>query len=182
LGNIGHRQTVWDFGANDGRYSRLAVQYGAHVVAFDADPIAVERNFNVISRSHESMLPLIFDITTPSPGIGFSNRERITIEGRQKPDVIMMLAVIHHMAISNNLPFEMIALWLAERCKYLIIEFVPKDDLQVQILLRSRTDIFSWYNQENFESVFFEHFGLVKKQFIEDSKRTIYLLKSKKIF
>ncbi|GHT63437.1 nodulation protein NoeA [Spirochaetia bacterium] len=170
---------VWDFGANDGRYSRCAVNLGAYVIAFDIDPVAVSRNYLANRKTKDKMLPLLLDLTCPSPAIGFANRERKTIARRKKPDVILMLAVIHHLAISNNLPLEMIAAWLASLSKYLIIEFVPKEDSQVKILLKTRIDIFPDYHETGFESAFGKYFQLCDKTPIQQSKRTLYLLKTK---
>jgi len=166
---------VWDLGANDGRYSRCALEYGAEVIAFDIDPIAVGRNYLETHKTGSGMLPLILDLTCPSPAIGFANNERKTIDGRRKPNIILMLAVIHHLAISNNLPLEKIAQWLAALCEYLIIEFVPKEDSQVKILLKTRVDIFPDYSIEGFESAFTSCFRLRGKTQIDQSKRTLYL-------
>jgi hypothetical protein len=123
------------------------------------------------------MLPLLLDLTCPSPAIGFANRERKTVVQRGKPDVILMLAVVHHLAISKNLPLEMIAAWLAAMTKYLVIEFVPKEDSQVKILLKTRPDIFSDYTEEGFESAFGNYFQICDKTKIEQSERTLYLFK-----
>ena len=168
---------VWDLGANDGRYSRLALEQGAHVVAFDIDPAAVGRNYLETRRTGAAMLPLLLDLSCPSPAIGFGNRERKTIGERQKPDVILMLAVIHHLAISNNLPLQIIAEWLSMLCTYLIIEFVPKEDSQVQVLLKTRVDIFSGYTEAGFEAAFSQYFQLCEKTPVEQSRRTLYLFK-----
>ena len=118
---------------------------------------------------------MILDLSAPSPAIGFANEERKTIGERQKPDCILMLAVIHHMAISNNLPFEMIAKWISRLTDNLIIEFVPKEDSQVQILLATRDDIFPDYDELHFEAAFKEYYKMSKKIPVEDSKRTMYL-------
>jgi len=173
---------TWDFGANDGTYSRLALS-GSNgerfVAAFDIDPVAVERNYTQIRRSGENMLPLLLDLTNPSPAIGFANRERGRLDMRQKPDCILMLAVIHHLAISNNLPLGIIAEWLSSVCGNLIIEFVPKTDSQVQILLATRDDIFPDYTEEGFEAAFGEYFDIVKKQKLSEtseSGRIVYLM------
>lgn len=185
LNSLEKCSSVWDFGANDGQYSRLALARGSHVVAFDIDHNAVERNFMEIFKTHEALLPLVLDLTNPSPSIGFANRERVIIGARQKPDVILMLAVIHHLAISNNLPFEIIAQWVSSLCNYLIIEFVPKEDSQVQILLCTREDIFTDYTEKTFENVFTKYFTLVNKQAIEGSSRILYLfhvLKTREFF
>ena len=171
---------IWDFGANDGTYSRLALTINnSFVAAFDIDHVAVERNYADVKYSGENMLPLLLDLTNPSPGIGFAGHERSVLEKRQQPDCIIMLAVIHHLAISNNLPLEMIADWLQSLCKYLIIEFIPKTDSQVQVLLTTREDIFAEYNIEGFEKIFTAYFEILEKSPIIESERIIYLMKSK---
>jgi len=172
---------TWDFGANDGTYSRLALRGGDRfAAAFDIDPVAVERNYAEVVRSGENMLPLILDLTNPSPAIGFANCERGSLVMRQKPDCILMLALIHHLAISNNLPFKIIAEWLGALCGSLIIEFVPKTDSQVQILLANRGDIFPDYTEEGFEAAFGEYFGIIKKHALAGSGRIVYLMETKK--
>ena len=168
-------KTVWDLGANDGTYSRLAVEQGAQVVAFDIDPAAVSRNYSYVKKEKLDMLPLVLDLTNPSPGIGFANRERRTVPERQKPDCILALALIHHLAISNNLPLTMLAQWFAELCHYLIIEFVPKEDSQVQLLLSTREDIFPTYAKEEFVSAFTEYFTLRRAEEIPHGSRMLYL-------
>ena len=172
-------KTAWDFGANDGTYSRLALADGGHVVAFDIDPVAVERNYSAVKQSHERMLPLLQDFYNPSPAIGFANTERTTIGDRQHPDVILMLAVIHHMAISNNVPLARIAEWIAALTKHLIIEFVPKSDSQVKTLLATRDDIFPDYTQAGFERAFSEFFNIKKCEPISGSERTLYSMEAK---
>lgn len=170
-----HPSSVWDLGANDGTYSKIALNAGADVVAFDIDPVAVERNYNGVKKEQTAMLPLVLDLTNPSPGIGFANHERAQIDARRKPDCVMALAVIHHLAISNNLPLPMLAQWLASLSRYLIIEFVPKEDSQVQVLLATRADIFPDYTQEGFEVAFGQYYTLRKKTLIQGSERVLYL-------
>lgn len=171
---------LWDLGANDGRFSRIALNSGVEsVIAFDIDPIAVDINYNIVKNNKENILPLILDLTNPSPGIGFANRERMQINERQKPDCILALALIHHLAISNNLPFEKIAEWFSQISDNLIIEFIPKKDSQVQILLATRDDVFLNYNKDEFEKAFNLYFNLIKSEQITDSYRTIYWFKRK---
>jgi len=179
LQNIGPVSMTWDFGANDGKFSRYALQNSGYVIAYDVDPVALNRNYLMAKKAKEKMLPLFMDITSPSPSIGFANKERFSIEQRQKPDVIIMLALIHHLTISNNVPFEMIAQWLASLCKHLIIEFIPKEDSQVKRMLATREDIFKDYTIDAFESVFQRYFTLCDKQKIEESDRVLYLFKIK---
>ncbi len=168
---------VWDLGANTGRYSRLATEIGREVVAFDVDPAAVEQHYlQARATAESSPLPLLQDLTNPSPALGWRNRERDRIEGRGRPQTVMALALIHHLAIANNTPLAEIAACFAEMAPELIIEFVPKSDSQVQRLLATRRDIFSTYNQQHFEEVFKGFYSIVAKEAVHESERTIYLM------
>jgi ribosomal protein L11 methylase PrmA len=173
-------KTVWDIGANDGSFSRLASGNGINTVAFDIDPVAVEKNYRQVKESNEEkILPLVMDLTNPSPDIGWANSERQSMTERGPADTVLALALVHHLAISNNLPLESIAQWLAQIGRNVIIEFVPKEDSQVQKLLSSREDIFDNYNEKGFEQAMGTRFTLKDKQKVAGSKRTLYLLKKK---
>lgn len=173
-------KTVWDMGANDGSFSRLASEKGIDTLAFDIDPAAVEKNYQKICEHRETNLtPLILDLTNPSPAIGWHNRERETIFERGSADMVLALALIHHLAIANNVPFNMLTSFFADICGWLAIEFVPKSDSQVQRLLRSRKDIFPDYTMSSFEQAFTEKFDLIDKTQIQESERFLYLLKRK---
>ena len=131
----------------------------------------------VISRySPVNILPLVLDLTNPSPALGWDNTERDSFGGRGPVDMALALAVIHHLAISNNVPLPQLADFFAARCKYLVIEFVPKSDSQVQKLLTSREDIFPNYTREGFEKAFSARFNVLKAEAVRDSERTLYLL------
>lgn len=147
---------VWDFGGNIGLFSRIASDRGIDTVSFDIDPLAIEKSYIEVKNNNETnILPLTLDLTNPTPAIGFANEERDNILSRAKNvDILMALAIIHHLAISNNLPLEKIAEYFAHMSKNLIIEFVPKEDSQVQILLATREDIFPNYNIQGFETAF----------------------------
>jgi len=170
-------KSIWDLGANDGTYSRLAASTNAQTIAFDLDHMAIEKNYNFIkNNSIKNLLPLILDLNNPSPNIGFANKERVAISERQRPDLIIMLAVIHHMVISNNVPMPALAEWLASISGNLIIEFVPKEDSQVKRLLETRDDIFVEYHETGFEKAFSQHFRIVAKQKIDETCRTLYFM------
>ena len=135
---------VWDLGANTGRFSRLSAGRGAFTIAFDVDPAAVEKHYlECRDRGEERLLPLLMDLTNPSPGIGWGSEERRDLAGRGPADMLMALALVHHLAIGNNVPFGRIAEWFARLGRHLVIEFVPKSDSQVQRLLASREDVFA---------------------------------------
>jgi len=173
-------RTVWDLGANTGEFSRIAAQKAESTYAFDMDPAAVEKNYRECSQEGQSrILPLVLDLTNPSPAIGWANRERPTLFERGRADTALALALIHHLALGNNLPFAMIAELLASLCDQLIIEFVPKSDSQVQRMLATREDIFDDYDQESFERSFGERFTIEESTAITDSERRLYRMRAK---
>jgi hypothetical protein len=172
--------SVWDLGANNGVFSRIAEKKGISTIAFDIDPIAVEMNYLSCSKEENTkILPLLLDLTNPSPGIGWENIERLSFIERGPTDAALALALIHHLAISNNVPFAKLADFFAKITKWLIIEFVPKEDSQVQKLLATRKDVFPLYSQHNFEIAFSEKFEIHDSIKIDDSLRTLYLMKKK---
>lgn len=168
---------VWDMGANTGVFSRIAAEMNIPTVAFDIDPAAVELNYRTVKeRKEKQLLPLLLDLTNPSPALGWNNAERDSLLARGPVDCVMALALIHHLAISNNVPLRYIASFFAGLCRSLIIEFVPKSDSQVQWLLRSRKDIFEQYDRIHFEQAFAAHFAIQQAQAIEGSERVLYLM------
>lgn len=169
--------TVWDLGANTGLFSRLATERGAYTVSFDIDPAAVEQNYRQVKAKGEiNLLPLLLDLTNPSPAIGWGNRERDSLLQRGPADLVMALALVHHLAISNNVPLATLAEFFAEAGRWLIVEFVPKSDSQVQKLLRSRVDIFPSYTREGFERAFETFFEIRQAVPLRESERWLYLL------
>jgi len=168
---------VWDLGANTGIFSRIASRKGIETISFDIDPAAVEKNFLESMRNKESrILPLLLDLSNPSPNLGWESDERISFIERGPADVVLALALIHHLTISNNIPLTKLALFFKKICKHLIIEFIPKTDSQVQRLLVSREDIFDDYTKDKFESEFSKFFKIEETINITDSKRTFYLM------
>jgi SAM-dependent methyltransferase len=169
--------TVWDLGANTGEYSRAAREVASLVVSFDMDPAAVERNYRQVREGHEAgILPLLLDLTNPSPAQGWAGRERLSLEERGPADAVLALALIHHLAIGHNLPLEAVASYLKRLGRLLIIEFVPKSDSQAKRLLVSRPDIFPDYTKEGFEDAFAGHYDIQASSQIEDSERWLYCM------
>ncbi|HET7468409.1 MAG TPA: class I SAM-dependent methyltransferase [Gemmatimonadales bacterium] len=172
-------RTVWDLGANTGDYSRAARAEAEQVIAFDVDPAAVERNYRRVRAENEArILPLVMDLTNPSPALGWAHRERLSLEQRGPADALLALALVHHLAIGHNLPLERIAETFARLGRHLIIEFVPKQDSQVQRMLRSRPDIFPHYTREGFEAAFGTCFRIEDAQPVAGSERHLYLMTS----
>ena len=124
-----------------------------------------------------ALLPLVIDLTNPSPALGWAHRERDSMLGRGPVDLVMALALLHHLAISNNVPLETVARFMAEAGEWAIVEFVPKSDSQVKRLLATRKDIFDQYTEQGFEEAFLQFFTLEQKAEIAGSQRTLYLFR-----
>ena len=170
-------KNVWDLGANTGTFSRISSEKGIMTVSIDSDPAAVEKNYlKCVEKNEANILPLLLDITNPSPGIGWQNQERLSLLGRGSADTVLALALIHHLAISNNLPFDKIATFFSKICKSLIIEFIPKSDSQIQKLLLTREDIFTYYTEEIFRKEFEKYFKIKNVSNIKESQRKLYLM------
>jgi hypothetical protein len=172
--------SVWDLGANVGLFSRYASNRGIPTIAFDIDPVAVERNY-IASKSEQatSLLPLLLDLTNPSPSLGWHSQERMSLLERGPADAILALALTHHLAISNNVPLNWLARFFHQLGSWLVVEFVPKHDAQVKRLLATREDIFPDYTQAGFERAFDTYFVTQEMTQIRDSDRVLYLMKKR---
>jgi ribosomal protein L11 methylase PrmA len=170
--------TLWDLGSNTGMFSRIAASRGIRTVSFDADPASVEVNYRQVrAEGEQHLLPLVLDVTNPSPAIGWQNRERMSLVERGPADMALALALVHHLAIGNNVPLQRVADWLVELCTWVAVEFVPKSDPKVRTLLATREDIFPGYTQDGFEQAFGQRFEIMRHEPIRDSERTLYLMR-----
>ena len=171
-------KTAWDLGANTARFSRLAAERGAYTCAFDIDPAAVEKAYrDARTRKDDSLLPLRMDLMNPSPGLGWRLAERESFAERGRPDVVLALALVHHLAIGRNVPLPDLAEFFAGLTEHLIVEFVPKADSQVVRLLASREDIFPDYTEDGFEAAFSHRFEILRREEVSGSERTMYLMR-----
>jgi ribosomal protein L11 methylase PrmA len=171
---------IMDLGANDGTFSQLAAKIGKDVLSFDIDPACVEQNYQKLKIQKETRItPIIVDVTNPDPAIGWQNQERTSLWERTNAQTVMALALIHHLCISNNIPLIMVAKWLRSICDNLIIEFVPKADEKVQILLQNRLDIFDDYTIDNFIIYFSQYFNIKKQTIIAPTERILFLMSKK---
>jgi ribosomal protein L11 methylase PrmA len=168
---------VWDLGANTGEYSRIAADAGARVISFDGDHTVIDTHFRTArERQDERVLPLVQDLANPSPAMGWDHRERKSFAERGPADAVIALALVHHLAIGGNVPLPSIAAFFRRICRHLVVEFVPKEDSQVQRMLATREDIFDEYSSEGFERAFSEHFFITRAEGIPGTVRTLYLM------
>jgi len=179
LSDINEEMEIFaDVGANNGEFSRIAEPYAKQVLAFDIDEVAVEKNYLACQSISSTLLPVVLDLFNPSAGIGWANEERDSFMERAKFDGVMALALIHHLAISNNVPLRKIVQMFHNITKCaLIVEFVPKEDSQVKRLLATRDDIFKDYHIDGFIDSVSGLFSIERQDSIPDTERTLFLLK-----
>jgi hypothetical protein len=169
---------VWDLGANTGHFSMIASGRGVSTVAFDLDPACVEGNYlEAKKRNDTKLLPLLQDLFNPSPPSGWLNRERASLFDRGKPDLVLALALIHHLAFTGNQPLDNLAEFFAGLSPWLVMEFVPETDSQVQLLRANRRGIHHPYDRSHFESSFTKHFAVIVAEPVSESGRILYLLR-----
>ena len=175
--SISNSETIYDFGANTGLFSRIASNYASQVISADIDPECVELNYRKCKENGDTkLLPLILDLTNPAPAIGWNNLERDSFYDRMKNDTIMALALVHHLVISNNIPFSKLAFFFSKKCKKLLIEFIPLNDPKVQLLLKNRSNLHENYTQSYFEEYFKQYFEITRSTKLKDSDRVLYLM------
>lgn len=167
---------VWDLGANDGAYSRVAAEVADFVVATDLDDLVVDNLFRALREErNEKILPLVFNIADPSPDLGWQGAERRRLEERGRPDAVLALALIHHLVIGANLPMAGVLDWLRSVTGHLVIEFVDTDDPQTQRLLANKPPgRHADYTRERFEALLSERFGIARREELESGTRVLY--------
>ncbi len=177
LAEIGAKR-AWDVGANTGRYSAIAAEAGYEVLALDIDWAAVERHYLALRASGEArIMPLLADIAEPSPAIGWENEERASLIGRANADVVVGLALVHHLAIGRNVPLPMISRLMARLAPNLVLEWVPKEDPMAKRLLAAREDIFADYSAEGLRNAFDHDFEIVEEAPVDDSLRVLFRMR-----
>ncbi len=170
-------EMVWDLGCNVGRYSIMAARYASFVVAMDSDEAAVGALYEWIRDQHTNILPLTVDLMNPSPSQGWAQEERRGLDERGAAQFALCLALVHHLAISGNVPLQRIVEWLSTVAEAGVVEFVPKSDPMVQALLRTRHDISSGYTEAAFEEALRQHFRITDVARLSKSERVLYLFR-----
>lgn len=169
------RELTWDLGCNTGRYARIAAENARYVVAMDADHLAVDRLYRRLKdEGNTSILPLVNNLADPSPNVGWRNLERKTLPQRGRPDLLLCLALIHHVTISANIPVADFVDWLASLGGDLVIEFVTKDDAMVKKLLRNKEDQYHDYTLECFEACLSRVFCIRRREVLSSGTRVLY--------
>ena len=170
------RSMVWDLGCNTGAFARIAAERAATVVAMDSDPLAVERLYRALeSEGGESrILPLVADVTDPSPDRGWRGAERRALEGRGRPELILVLALVHHLVIGASVPLHEVVAWLAGLGAAVVVEFVEREDPMVRALLDRKEERYADYDRPGFERCFGEAFETRARKVLASGTRILY--------
>ena len=171
-----HRRQVWDIGCNDGVFSRIASAHADYVVAMDADPLVIDRLYGALkAEKNSSILPLYVDMSDSGGGIGWRGQERPGIFTRGRPDIVLYLAVIHHLAITFNVPVAAQIDMLADLTPELVIEMPHADDPMVRKLLKNKREgIHSDFTLDEFEKALATRFDVRSKMLLAGGTRTIF--------
>ncbi len=162
-----HRRLVWDLGANDAHFSAVAADTAEVVIAMDADEVTVDNTYRRLkSNGPRNVLPLVMNLADPSPGLGWRGTERAPLEDRGTPDLVLMLAVIHHLVIGSNLPLVSVIDWLATLGADVILEWVPLDDPMSKRLTanKRRHEVHADYSEQDLRRYCSRYFSIATEQ------------------
>ncbi len=169
-------QTVWDMGCNQGRYSRIVAECGAQVVAMDADHLTIDQLYRRLRDEQNSRItPIVYNLADPSPSLGWNGNERPALEERSKPELVLCLALIHHLVIGSNLLLGDVLQWLRRLNATVVLEWVDRSDPLVAQLLQNRRDVFEDYSADHFRHCAESHFRIVRTERLSDT-RELFLL------
>lgn len=175
--------TVLDLGCNTGRYSLLASESGADVIAVDSDHDSIDLLYRHAKKAQANILPLWVDIANPTPALGFRNQERKSFMERIKADAVFALALIHHLLITSRIPMDAVRdLFYELTGSYLVVEFIGRNDEMFQTLLALREDIYSDIDPDSFLAIFNQKFELINQHRISNTERILFTFKKKQTF
>ena len=172
-------QTVLDVGCNTGHFSRLAATSGARVVGLDYDPAVIGGLFRRSREENLAILPLVMNLARPSPPLGWSNREQASFGARAEGrfEVALMLAVVHHLTVTDGVPLpDVFGLIASLVTKGIIVEYVPPEDPMFQELIRNKEHLIPRLGQAQFEAGFAPWFIEQRRLALPQSRRVLYQL------
>ena len=144
------------------------------MVGLDFDLNAVDEAYLISKKERLNFFPLYFDVSNPSSNIGWWQRERKGFIERLNFDTVLALAFEHHLAIAKNIPLEDVINWITSLAPKGIIEFVPKNDVTIQSMMRLKGDIFPNYNLENFKRLLSNKTKITSEKIVSKSGRTLF--------
>jgi hypothetical protein len=167
--------SIWDLGANTGRFSRMAAEKGHRVVAMEADHGAAEILYRRVRDDRETrIMPLVIDLTNPSPAAGWASEERLSLTQRGPADVVLVLGLVHHLLIAGNVSLERLVAYLGDIGRRIIVEFIGPDDARAAALLRGREgDPPPPYDLRSFRDAIGARFSILGERPVAGSSRII---------
>ena len=170
-----HRRAVWDLGCNTGRFSRIAARHADSVIAVDSDHASIERLYRELRADGvRNILPLVGNVADLSPALGWRAMERQAFVDRGRPDLVLCLALVHHLAITANIPVADLVRWFRSLGGDLIIEFPLPEDAMVQRLLAAKDQAYDDYTVDCFEASLVSHFDIRERLALPSGTRVIY--------
>jgi hypothetical protein len=168
-------KTAWDIGCNTGEFSRIVAPNADIVLALDSDEGAVERLYeNVRDEGIENIVALVYDLTNPSPALGWRVRERAALADRRPADLVLALGIIHHIVLGANIPLGDFVDWLAGMNAAIVLEFVSKNDEMAEALLRNKPDLHAGYDEHQLRAYLERRFEVRRTQPLKGGLRTLY--------
>ncbi len=175
---------VWDLGGNIGHYGEIAAEYADLVIVADADHAAIDHCYRRLAEAPravaERILPLVLSVVDLSGNMGWRGRERRAFTERGKPDLVLCLALIHHVVIGHGVPMAEFIDWLADLDTSLVIEFVSRDDPMVRQMLQNRRDACLDYDTAAFESAIAARFHVRHREALTSGTRTLVFAEPKR--
>lgn len=167
-------KTLWDLGCNTGFYSSVALNNGVeNVIGFDSDNIVLEKAFSRAQDENLNFIPLHQNFVNPSSDQGWKQQERLGLKARRNADGVLALALLHHLAIGNNVPLSDATAWIIESAPTGVIEFVPRSDPMIKKMLQQRKDIFDSYSEDNFINTVTSLAKIVRRQHVSENGRLL---------
>ncbi len=177
VGNAYKVKSLVDFGCNTGNFSKMLATRVASIIAFDEDMRSVDNLYKYTREENITNIQcFVANLVQPTPALGWNNNEREPLTKRLKADLGLALALIHHLTFNSHIRFEMMADFFAEACNELFIEYIPKEDAKVQLLLAGRDDSFMDYSYDNFVAGFKTKFQLVKKYHFANKRVLVHFI------
>ena len=181
LTNQNKVHSILDLGANTGRFSLIASEYADKVIALEYDDICVDAiDKAIVSSKKNNIYCLRMDLAETTPNMGVLEKEYSSIYTRARSSMVMGLALIHHLFISNQFNFDQIASMFNEFSeRQVIIEYIPITDEKVQFLMKDKQREYAYYTEEGFTKALEQYFQIKERIQLEGSERILYLLEKK---
>jgi len=170
-------QFLWDLGCNVGDFSKVVLEKeNCFCVGRDSDIDCLEMAFGRATEENNSFLPLHQNLLNLSPSQGWNNAERMSLLERANPEktATLALAVIHHLAISGNVPMNLVIEWLIKTAKNCVIEFIPEDDEMIKILTLNRKDRPFDLSEESFRNCLRQQGAVIKRELKLSNNRILF--------